>query len=173
MTWNVHFVHTQVKTICIGIFWQNERMENTPAQRLQNLRKSKGFKRPEDAAQRYGWSVHTYKAHEAGQRGISKSKAVLYADKFGSSPEYILFGSAIETKQAPEIQVDDEAVVLGFIKCYTAMTLDQKKMARILLEGRFKKEDEEALKTKKIGSLENSIPGGNGESKPNNRRNRG
>jgi phage repressor protein C with HTH and peptisase S24 domain len=69
-------------------------MEDTPATRLQNLRKAKGFKRAEDAAQRYGWSVHTYLSHENGSRGITEKRAKIYAEKYGSTPGYIMFNDA-------------------------------------------------------------------------------
>lgn len=73
-------------------------MENTPNERLKNLRKSRGFAKPEQAAERYGWSIHTYVAHESGARNITPKKAKLYAEAFGSTPEYILFKS---TKSVP------------------------------------------------------------------------
>lgn len=75
-------------------------MEDSPAQRLKNLRKAKGFKTPEEAAQRFGWSVHTYKSHEDGSRGITEKKAKVYADKFGSDPSYVMFGIAHNYQQS-------------------------------------------------------------------------
>lgn len=69
-------------------------MEKTPGERLQELRRSKGFKTPEDAALAYGWNKHTYKSHEDGSRGIKPDVAETYANAYGTSPEYILFGSS-------------------------------------------------------------------------------
>lgn len=79
-------------------------MNEEPHVRLRNLRKSKGFTKPEEAAQRYGWNVHTYKAHEAGARGMKQDSLKIYAKAFSSTPEYIQYGStkvSAETLREP------------------------------------------------------------------------
>jgi phage repressor protein C with HTH and peptisase S24 domain len=68
-------------------------MTDTPGKRLINLRKSKGFKKPEDVCARTGWNVHTYKAHETGARNPKPDVAEQYAKFYGTTPEYIIFGS--------------------------------------------------------------------------------
>lgn len=81
-------------------------MTDTPGKRLFNLRKSKGFKRPEDVCARTGWNLHTYKAHENGARRPKPEVAETYAKFYGSTPEYILFGatgSMIDGESAPDL----------------------------------------------------------------------
>lgn len=68
-------------------------MTEEPHERLQNLRKSKGYKTFRDAAQAHGWSVHTYEAHEKGTRGITDKMAKVYAEAYGSTAVYIKFGN--------------------------------------------------------------------------------
>jgi phage repressor protein C with HTH and peptisase S24 domain len=85
-------------------------MENTPGNRLQNLRKAKGYKTAEEAAKAYGWNAHTYKAHEDNARGIKPKVAAVYAKTYGTSPEYILFGS-VRSETPPDGESDSKNIL--------------------------------------------------------------
>jgi transcriptional regulator with XRE-family HTH domain len=65
-------------------------MSKTPGDRLKELRIAKGFETAKDAAEAFGWSEVTYRAHEAGGRNITLAAARKYALAFRSTPNHIL-----------------------------------------------------------------------------------
>lgn len=75
------------------------RME--PCQRLKQAREAAGFESASEAATALGVALSTYTQHENGTRGIPKARAKQYAQRFGTSPEWLLFGRGEATKAAP------------------------------------------------------------------------
>jgi phage repressor protein C with HTH and peptisase S24 domain len=67
-------------------------------ERLVEARRNAGFPSASEAAQQFGWTVSTYLGHENGSRGITASKAEVYARAFKVSPEWLLYGAS---KSAP------------------------------------------------------------------------
>lgn len=64
----------------------------TPDQRLQKIRRSRGFETATDAARRYHWNENTYRSHENGSRPLSKKAAADYARHFRVSVGWLLYG---------------------------------------------------------------------------------
>lgn len=62
-----------------------------PAKRLQLARERAGFLTAKVAAERHGWSKHTYHQHENGLRGIGRA-AAKYAKAFKVSEAWLLTG---------------------------------------------------------------------------------
>jgi transcriptional regulator with XRE-family HTH domain len=67
-----------------------------PAKRLQLARESAGFSSAKAAAERHGWSKHSYHQHENGLRGLGRA-AARYAKAFKVSEAWLLTGEG----QAP------------------------------------------------------------------------
>jgi transcriptional regulator with XRE-family HTH domain len=65
---------------------------STPHERLRKARKDAGFRSQESFANVFGLPVTTYRAHENGGRGITKSAAENYGKLLNVSPVWILFG---------------------------------------------------------------------------------
>ena len=65
---------------------------DTPAERLQFLRKRAGFATASDAARAYGWTISTYLGHENGDRSPGRESAKRYAAAFKERWEWILEG---------------------------------------------------------------------------------
>lgn len=63
-----------------------------PHDRLRKARASAGFASPKAASDRFGWSEHTYKSHENGNRGIKPPVAKIYAAAFKVSQSWLLTG---------------------------------------------------------------------------------
>lgn len=72
--------------ICVA-----ERMDS-PAERLQFLRKRAGYGTASDAARAFGWTVSTYLGHENGDRNPGRGSAKRYAAAFNSTVDWILDG---------------------------------------------------------------------------------
>lgn len=66
---------------------------STPAERLREAREAAGFADAKAAARAFGWGYEAYKKHENGGAGIKAKVAVKYADAFGCTAEWLLFGS--------------------------------------------------------------------------------
>ncbi len=66
-------------------------MTETPADRLTKCRIAAGFKTQTSVAERFGWSLDTYKSHESGRREFAK-KSEEYARAFKTTPEYLMYG---------------------------------------------------------------------------------
>ncbi|MBO9589567.1 helix-turn-helix transcriptional regulator [Devosia sp.] len=75
------------------------------AARLVAARKAAGHTSAVKAAEAFGWNVNSYKAHEAGRNGFGIADARSYADAFGTTPEYLNFGSADgnDVRLAPQV----------------------------------------------------------------------
>lgn len=71
------------------------RVMKTPADRLRQLRKKRGFDTAADAAKAFGWNENTYKSHENGERGIKHDVAKKYAVAFKSTVAFILAGDEV------------------------------------------------------------------------------
>lgn len=67
---------------------------DSPAERLQFLRKRAGFATATDAARAYGWTVSTYLGHENGDWNPSRESAKRYGTAFRERWEWILEGGA-------------------------------------------------------------------------------
>lgn len=61
-------------------------------ERLKKARSDKGYLNPSEAARAFGWNVNTYRSHENGNRDISKSAAIKYANAFNVSVDWLLTG---------------------------------------------------------------------------------
>lgn len=72
-------------------------------ERLQHARKRAGFETAQDAADRFGWNAVTYRAHEAGDRGLKIGVAEKYAKAFKVSQSWLLTGQGDIDGQAAEI----------------------------------------------------------------------
>jgi hypothetical protein len=75
-------------------------MTNTPSERLQAARRSKGYKTAKDAAEAFGWSPHTYKSHEDGVRNMKPDVAKVYEDALGLAEGYLIYGHAKKENSA-------------------------------------------------------------------------
>lgn len=64
----------------------------TPADRLVEARQNAGCDSAQAGADRTGVKYDTYVQHERGARGISKSKAAVYARAFGVDAAWLLYG---------------------------------------------------------------------------------
>lgn len=65
-------------------------MNQTPGDRLKDLREKRGFSTAKEAADALGWNEVTYRAHENGTRNIPLHVARKYGLAFGSDAAYIL-----------------------------------------------------------------------------------
>lgn len=74
------------------------------AARLRLARKLAGFSGPQAVADRFGFKLNTYKAHESGRNGFSATQGDEYADAFGVSRKWLYLNIG-----APEDE--DEATV--------------------------------------------------------------
>ena len=81
---------------------------DTPAERLQFLRRKAGFETATDAARAYGWTVSTYLGHENGDRNPGRDSAKRYATAFRTRWEWILEGG-----QQPTKVTSDEVPIVG------------------------------------------------------------
>lgn len=73
----------------------NESVDQAAAARLREAREKAGFEGPADAARYFGWSEHTYKSHENGNRGIRLPAARKYAQAFKTTAVWILHGQDV------------------------------------------------------------------------------
>ena len=62
--------------------------------RLREAREKAGFNSASQAAKQHGWRPSSYIAHENGQNTLRASVAKAYAEAFGVTPEWLLFGGA-------------------------------------------------------------------------------
>jgi SOS-response transcriptional repressor LexA len=62
------------------------------AERLEQARRSAGFRGPKAVADRFGWNVNNYKAHEGGRNGFGIADAKNYAKAFGVNLKWLQFG---------------------------------------------------------------------------------
>jgi SOS-response transcriptional repressor LexA len=76
-----------------------------PHDRLRKAREKAGFDSPKAASDFHGWSEHTYKSHENGNRGIKPIVAKKYADAFKVSASWIITGEAVKyvNNDTPEV----------------------------------------------------------------------
>ncbi len=68
---------------------------------------AKGFSSARSAAQRFNWKESTYTAHENGQNDIRREMATKYAEAFGTTADWILFGT-----KADETGIDGQLALL-------------------------------------------------------------
>lgn len=64
---------------------------STPHERLKAARQAAGYATATDAARAMGVSKDTYQQHERGNRAYDHETAIVYARKFRTSPEHLLF----------------------------------------------------------------------------------
>ncbi len=87
---------------------------STPNERLKLIRKEAGFDSPSDAARAIkDINVNTLISHENGNRAISRKAAEKYADAFGRTAGWLLFG--------------EDAAGEDFEALYSSLNEDQKK----------------------------------------------
>lgn len=92
----MHNAHRAVKAKCTPHCVQNARMDEPDdrpdyAIRLEQARIRRGFKKPKDAVERFGWKYDTYIQHERGERGITRA-AGDYARAYRVSKAWLLTG---------------------------------------------------------------------------------
>ena len=77
-----------------------------PHERLQKARQDRGFATPSEAAEAFGWVQVTYIQHENGTREVSKEAAPKYAQAFGVTAGWILWGEPIAVRgRGPKIRL--------------------------------------------------------------------
>lgn len=86
----------------------------SPAERLKDAREKAGFGSAAEAATAIGVSASTYAQHENGIRGF-KTKAEKYAARFGTTPEWLLYGRGKGVTAAP-VPVNRMVPVLGTVQ---------------------------------------------------------
>ena len=67
--------------------------------RLRQARLNAGFKSARSAANRYGWSISTYTAHENGQNDFSEATAAQYAKALKCNLAWLYLGYATEREK--------------------------------------------------------------------------
>lgn len=80
-------------------------MEDQRHDRLRKARIAAGFDGPNEAAQRFNWSVNTYKSNENGNAPFSFKKAKAYAEAYGVRAEWLYDG------EGPMRAIVDERLV--------------------------------------------------------------
>lgn len=75
----------------------------TPGDRLKAARIAAGFTTAKAAAQALRVPVATYTQHENPRRFLPEKRARLYAERFRSTPEWILYGFTPEQEQRRQI----------------------------------------------------------------------
>lgn len=74
------------------------------ASRLVQARKAASYSSAVAAAKAFGWNENRYKAHEAGRNGFGIADARAYAEAFGTTLEWLNFGSDT-ADSAPELRL--------------------------------------------------------------------
>jgi transcriptional regulator with XRE-family HTH domain len=74
--------------------------------RLRAARLSAGFKPAKGAAERHGWPVSTYSAHENGQNDYGPEVAENYAKAFRTSAKWLLLGGDLVADEVAEVAAD-------------------------------------------------------------------
>jgi len=76
-----------------------------PCDRLRKAREKAGFDSPKSASDFHGWSEHTYKSHENGNRGIKHHVAKKYAEAFKVSASWLITGETakVVSSETPEV----------------------------------------------------------------------
>lgn len=93
-----------------------------PHDRLRQLRIKKGYETPSDAARAFGWNEHTYKSHENGIRGMKAHVARKYAQAFGTTASFLMYGDgngAVDINQAETVPLVGEASAGVFLESRT------------------------------------------------------
>ena len=73
------------------------------ATRLVQARKNAGYETATEAANAFGWNPVTYRAHEAGDRGLKPAVAARYARAFRVSVAWLTTGEGSADKGTAEI----------------------------------------------------------------------
>ncbi|MBB3997241.1 helix-turn-helix domain-containing protein [Aureimonas pseudogalii] len=76
-----------------------------PSDRLRAARIKAGIETAKDAANRFGWSEPTYRAHENGVRGLTLKNVKPYAKAFRVSSAWLLTGEGGENPPALRVPV--------------------------------------------------------------------
>lgn len=98
---------TRLRGIFYNMLKEQEQFERAErAKRLVQARKAAGIKGPKEIADRFGWPINNYKAHEAGRNGFGIADAKKYAEAFGVNLKWLQFGVGLPTDKD-----DDPAVV--------------------------------------------------------------
>jgi DNA-binding XRE family transcriptional regulator len=71
--------------------------------RLTQARSKAGYETATDAANAFGWNPVTYRAHEAGDRGLKPDVAKRYARAFKVSVAWLTTGEGASDKGTAEI----------------------------------------------------------------------
>jgi phage repressor protein C with HTH and peptisase S24 domain len=81
------------------------------AARLRDARRNAGYSSAVKAAERFGWPVETYKAHESGRNGFDNDAGRKYAKGFDVSVAWLMTGANAGDGQASsDDDVGDELV---------------------------------------------------------------
>lgn len=100
--------------------------------RLKQARIDAGYETAQDAADAYGWNAVTYRAHEAGDRGIKKSVAERYAKAFRVPFEWLFLGRGTRNAESAEI-----------IDIWDRIPDRERAAARLMLESLARRKSEE------------------------------
>jgi DNA-binding XRE family transcriptional regulator len=103
------------------------RMLNEPCDRLREARARAGLRNYSAAAKKYGWNENTYKSHENGTRGITKTAAMRYAKAFHVSAGWILTN---ETSALPFLATEERNVLAKF----RLLTIEQRDLVLALCD---------------------------------------
>lgn len=89
-------------------------MRMEPSERLKEARIKAGFDSATEAASALGVSAPTYLQHENGTRGF-KGRAADYAARFGTTPEWLLYGRG-KGVQAVAVPISRTVPVIGSVQ---------------------------------------------------------
>lgn len=88
---------------------------DTPANRLKNARAAAGFGSAREAALAMDIPYETYAQHENGGRGFRADRAAVYARRFRTSPEWLLYGKGDAPAAASEPTEDELAEMVRLV----------------------------------------------------------
>lgn len=75
-----------------SIIMSNDQKKLFASNRLKFIREISGYPTAMQAARMYGWCYATYKSHEAGINPITEKAARKYAEAYGISMKWLLYG---------------------------------------------------------------------------------
>jgi len=82
------------------------------ARRLVEARRSAGFTSAKQAAERWGWKLETYKAHENGRNGFDNDSGRLYAKAFRVTLAWLMTGEdGDDLERVPFLPEDEPAPI--------------------------------------------------------------
>jgi SOS-response transcriptional repressor LexA len=98
--------------------------EKTPAERLRDCRIKAGYRSARSAAIDMGWHPTTYGSHENGNRTLTRDAAERYADGYGVTAGFLLYGKegkivdlgqSANVRSVPIFAEEDGPALLSYI----------------------------------------------------------